>query len=214
MQGMSKGRMEAKGNIISKFIENAEVKAGGYINTEAILHSNVSAQGEITVSGKKGNISGGAVRSATAITANTVGSTMGSNTLLEVGIDPEILEEYRSLEKNIMSMNSNKDKMMPILETFKKKLSSGEKLSQDKLNYVRILTQNCIDLNNKIKEDTERYDKLWACINDNESGSIKIQNIVYPGVKIVISNVVYYVRSEIHYSKFIRERADIKIVGL
>jgi len=39
-------------------------------------------------------------------------------------------------------------------------------------------------------------------------------NIAYPGVKIVISNVIYFVRNEVQYSKFIRDRADIKIIGL
>lgn len=214
IQGMSKGRMEASGNIISKFIENAEVKAGGYISTEAILHSKVSAKGEITVGGKKGFITGGVIRSATAINIKTAGSTMGTNTVLEVGIDPELLEEYRTLEKNIIRMNSDKDKIMPILETYKKKISMGNKLPPDKLEYIRLLTQKCIELNQDIKESTERYDKIWTFMNDNESGSIKVQNIIYPGVKLVISNIVYYVRNEIHYSKFIRAGADIKVVAL
>lgn len=214
MQGMNKGKMEAKGNIISKFIENAQVKAGGYISTEAILHSKVSAQGEISVGGKKGLISGGVIRSASSIVMKTAGSGLGTNTVLEVGIDPELLEEYRTLEKDIIHMNSDKDKIMPILETYKKRLSAGEKLPADKLEYIRILTEKCIELNAKMKEATERYDQIWTFMNGNESGSIKVQNVVYPGVKIVISNIVYYVRNEIQYSKFVRDGADIKVMPL
>jgi len=51
-------------------------------------------------------------------------------------------------------------------------------------------------------------------MNKNESGTIRIENIAYPGVKIIISNIVYYVRNEIHYTKFVRDRADIKLIGL
>jgi len=214
MQGMSKGRMEAGGNIISKFIENAEVKAGGYITTEAILHSKVSAQGEITVGGKKGFITGGEIRSTKTINVKTAGSTMGTNTLLEVGIDPGIIDEYHNLEKSISNKKAEIEKVLPFLAAYKKRLNAGEKLSWDKIEYIRTTTQNCITLSAEIKEENERYDKLKIDMNNNDGGSICVQNIAYPGVKIVISNVVYFVRSEIQYSKFVRDRADIKVQGL
>lgn len=214
MQGMSKGKMEAESNIITKFIENAEVKAGGYITTEAILHSKVSAKGDVTVGGKKGFITGGEIHSGTTITVKTVGSTMGTSTLLEVGIDPGTVEEYRSLEKSIMKMNTDLDKFMPILETYKKKISAGEKLSQDKIEYIRMATTNCINLRTQIKEETTRYERLRIEMSNCDSGCVRVENIAYPGVKIVISNVNYFIRNEIHYSKFVRDRADIKVVGL
>lgn len=214
MQGMSKGKMEAGSNIITKFIENAQVKAGGYITTEAILHSRVSAKGDIVVGGKKGFITGGEIRSGSTITVKNAGSTMGTSTILEVGIDPGIIEEYRSLEKSIMNMNNDMEKLLPILEAYKKKLNLGEKLSQDKLDYIRLATENCLALRNKIKESSSRYEQLHVEMNNSDGGSIKVENIAYPGVKIVISNVNYFVRSEIHYSKFVRDKADIRIVGL
>ncbi len=214
MQGMSKGILEAGSNIITKFIENAKVIAGGHITTEAILHSKVSAKGDIVVGGKKGFITGGEVRSGTAITVKNAGSTMGTNTILEVGINPEIIEEFRNLERSIVNMNANMEKLLPVIEAYKKKLNAGEKLSQDKLDYIRMATENCLALRNKIKEASSRYDKLHIEINNCDGGSIRVENIAYPGVKIVISNVNYFVRNEIHYSRFIRDRADIKIVGL
>ncbi len=54
IQGMGRGILEAKGNIITKFIENATVKSDGYVSTEAILHSNVAAKGDVTATGRKG----------------------------------------------------------------------------------------------------------------------------------------------------------------
>ena len=214
MQGMSKGRMEAGGNIITKFIENAEVKAGGNITTEAILHSKVSAQGDITVGGKRGYITGGEIRSTTAINVKTAGSTMGTNTLLEVGIDPCIIEEFHNVEKSISSIKSDLEKLLPLLTAYKKKLSSGDKVTPDKVNYLRTSTRDCIALSSDLKESTNRYEQLKIEMNNNSGGSIRVENIAYPGVKIVISNVIYFVRNEVQYSKFIRDRADIKIVGL
>lgn len=214
MQGMNKGTMEAEGNIITKFIENAVVKSGGYITTEAILHSKVSARGDITVGGKKGFITGGEITSGTAITVKTAGSTMGTYTLLEVGIDPKKVENYKAMQKRITGIEADLDKLLPIIDTYKRKISQGEIFSQEKLDYIRIATNNCIMLRKELKECQNQFEQLRAEIGNNDEGWIKVENIVYPGVKIVISNVIYYIKTEVHYSKFIRDRADIKIVGL
>lgn len=214
MQGMSRGRMEAAGNIVSKFIENTTVIAGGYITTEAILHSKVSAQGDITVGGKKGFVTGGELRSTTNIIVKTAGSTMGTHTVLEVGIDPSTLDEYRKIEQEIFSYKADRDKLIPILSNFKKKIENGEAISPEKIEYIKIATKSCVDIDEKIRQLTQQYEKLRLEMNNTEGGSIRVENIAYPGVKIVISNVIYYVRSEVHYSKFIRDRADIKLLGL
>lgn len=214
MQGMNKGIMEAESNIISKFIENAVVKAGGYITTEAILHSTVSARGDITVGGKKGFIAGGEIMSGTSITVKTAGSTMGIYTLLEVGIDPRKVEEYRGVQKRITAIEADLDKLLPIIDTYKRKMSTGEMLSPEKLEYIRIATNNCIMLRKELKDCQYQFEQLRAEIGNTDGGWIKVENIAYPGVKIVISNVNYYIKSETHYSKFVRDRADIKVIGL
>ncbi len=62
IQGMSKGILEADGNIITKFIENSEVVSGGDIITDAIMHSQVTARGRVTVVGKRGRQGDGGFR--------------------------------------------------------------------------------------------------------------------------------------------------------
>lgn len=73
IQGMNKGSLEAKGNIVAKFIENTTVRSGGYITAGAIMHSRVYAKSDVVVKGKKGFISGGEVKSGTKISVKTAG---------------------------------------------------------------------------------------------------------------------------------------------
>lgn len=214
MQGMNKGVLKANGNIISKFIENAEVYAGGYVSTESILHSKVSAKGEINVGGKRGFVTGGEIRSGTLISVKTAGSPMGTFTLLEVGIDPKVLEEFRDIEKRIAVMIADKEKLAQALLRFRSKLTMGVQISPEKKEYLKQVTQNNIMLEAQIKDSRKRYEDLRIEMDNNSSGVIKISDIVYPGTKIIISNVVYFVRDETHYSKFIRDRADIKVLPL
>ena len=214
MQGMNKGLLKANGNVITKFLENAEVIAGGYVSTESILHSKVSAKGEIIVGGKRGFVTGGEIRSGTMITVKTAGSQMGTMTLLEVGIDPKVLEEFRELEKKIAIMISDKERLVQALIMFRKKMEAGSKITEERLDYLKQATQNNIMLEAKIKESQKRYEELKIEVENNSSGSIKVSDVVYPGTKLVISNVVHFIREKTHHSKFIRDRADIKVFPL
>lgn len=214
IQGMSKGILRANGNIISKFIENAEVVSGGYITTESILHSKVSAKGDITVGGRRGFVTGGEIRSGTMITVKTAGSQMGTSTLLEVGIDPKIIAEFREVEKKLATMIADKDKVTQGLSIFRKKLEGGLQMNEEKREYLMKITQSNILLESQIVEAKRRYDELRIEMEGNSSGIIKVQDTVYPGTKIVISNVIYFVRELVQHSRFIRDRADIKVSPL
>ena len=214
MQGMNKGILKAGSNIVSKFIENAEVIAGGYINTDSIMHSKVSAKGDIVVSGRRGFVTGGVIRSGTMISLKTSGSHMGTNTVLEVGIDPTVLDEFKELEKQIVTLKSDRERVNQALAMVRKKLQSGTNISYDKLENIKQLTKTSIQLNTQIAEATQRYDVLKMEVEGSATGVIKIHDTVYPGTKIIISNVVYYVRDALQHTKFIRDRVDIKLLPL
>ena len=211
IQGMNRGRLEAEGSVITKFIESCEVISGGNVAAGAILHSKVSAKGEINVNGRNGSVTGGTLRSASLITVKSAGSTMGTHTSLEVGIDPIIVDELHSMEKEISAMENEREQLIQVITLLQKKLASGVKLPDDKRNALEIASKGSDSLEEKIVNGKKRYEELKAIVDSLEGGRVKVSNIAYPGVKIVISNVTYYVRSEQHYCQFIREGADILV---
>ncbi|MDF2510400.1 MAG: hypothetical protein K0S04_266 [Herbinix sp.] len=214
MQGMSKGTLKANGNIVSKFLENAEVIAGGYVSTESILHCKVSAKGDVIVGGKRGFVTGGEIRSASMISVRTAGSTLGTLTLLEVGIDPKLIAEFRELEKRIVTMSADKEKLAQALVLYRKRLTMGMQLSEEKKEYLKQVTQSNILLEAQLKEARSRYEELRVEMDNKSEGVIKVSDVIYPGTKLVISNVIYYVRQVVHHSKFVRDRADIKVLPM
>jgi uncharacterized protein (DUF342 family) len=214
MQGMNKGILRANGNIITKFLENAEVIAGGYVSTESILHSKVSAKGDIIVGGRRGFVTGGEIRSGTMISVKTAGSQMGTTTLLEVGIDPRVLEEFRELEKKIANMLAEKEKIAQAVLVLRKKMALNSQITDERKDYIKQITQNNIMLDSQIRDARRRYEELRIEVENNSSGSIRVSDIVYPGTKLVISNVIHFIREETHHSKFIRDRADIRVLPL
>ncbi len=213
IQGMSKGELVANGNIITKFIENATVRAGGYITTEAIMHSKVFARGDITVGGKKGLITGGEIKSTTVIAAKNIGSVMGTPTSMEVGVDPEITEEMNELDKKISEISAEVESINQVLTRYAQILRTGAKLDPAKATQVKLLAKQKDDMEKQKQEMMDRTDLLYDSINESTGGCIRVEGTIYPGCKMTISGVMTFVRAESKYCRFIREGADIKMTA-
>ncbi|MBE5929577.1 MAG: DUF342 domain-containing protein [Lachnospiraceae bacterium] len=212
IQGMSRGKLIAGGNIISKFIESAEVISRyGYVHSEAIMHSQVSAKTDVIVGGKKGFISGGSTRCSQMIEAKTVGSNMGTTTLLEVGVDPTVAEEFRRLEKQMPELEAEKATCMQNLALLAKKLKQGEQLPVDKILLLKQTQKRVAEIDKEMEEIDARLDELQDDMEMKENGMIKVSQTAYSGCKITISGAVYYVKTEISHARFIKDRGDVKV---
>lgn len=209
IQGMNRGLLKAKGDVVAKFIESANVETEANIKTDAILHSNVTAKSKVVVSGKRGLITGGVVKAGDVIHAKTIGSTMGTTTSLEVGIDPVIIEQCRIYEKQLEEIKGEEEKVNQMMALFKKKLAAGEKLSPEKLVLLKDASEKLKGLKEKENELQTSIDAIKEEIEQHEEGKVKVENIAYPGTKMVIGNVTFYVRTPTHYCQFIREGADV-----
>ncbi|MBQ9120690.1 MAG: DUF342 domain-containing protein [Lachnospiraceae bacterium] len=212
IQGMSRGRLIAAGNVVSKFIENAEVKAGGYITTEAILHSRVTATGEIVVSGKKGFITGGEIRSGASISVKTAGSPMGTATLLEIGHDPGLMEEYHRLDKELPEMEKELEKCEQVLNLLLKRMKAGETLDADKMIMMKNAKNSRDELQIKIQKTLERIEELSGDATSEAAGCLRIEGMIYPGCKVILYNNIYHVRSELKYCRLVKSGADVKMI--
>lgn len=209
MQGMNKGILIAKGNIISKFFESAKIICGGYISTESILHSDVSAKGDIIVGGKRGFVTGGQIRSGSMIQVKTAGSQMGTVTIMEVGIDPNIVAEYHEAERKLRELKEEKVKCVQIIELVRKKLANGEVVSPDKKITIQKTAQRNALIDVEMKENKEQFLALKNQIDQSNGGMIKVDGTIYQGCKLIISNVVCFIRSEESHCRFERDGADI-----
>ncbi len=215
IQGMGKGNMQAKGDIISNFIESSKVTSGGRIITDAIMHSDVVSQDNVQVHGKRGLIAGGKIRSATRIETKTAGSSMGTQTDLEVGVDPTMVDRYHAIEKDIELLSGEKEKIMQNLQVLQKRLKTKGKLDDDKMKILKANTERIKEIDAQIESGTQEYESLGAELEKNSgAGKIIVEDIAYPGVKLTISNVVTYIHTETQHSAFVREGADIRIKGI
>ena len=214
IHGMGKGRVQAKDNIITKFIENATVISGGYIETESILHSQVSAGNDIRVGGKKGFVNGGVIRAGNLVEAQTIGSSMGTLTRIEVGVDPEIKERYGELQKSIIQVSKELEQLRPILVNFNEKMQKKEPLSVERVQQVQSVARSFKEKQQVLNAQRKELKDIHEQIQMSHNAKIKVKGSIYPGVSVNISEVSMNIKSERAFSKFIKEHGEIVVRSL
>lgn len=209
MQGINKGTLNAKGSITAKYIENSNIRCNGDIQANAIMHSEVRCGGSIFVEGRKGLLVGGIVRASKEIKAKTIGSPMATATEIEVGINPEILENYRNLKIELENIKSECHKMEQLIEPLTHMRNHG-KISPDKELMLAKSLKTKTFLQNKLEHIQYEIGTLEPKIQDRMDGRVKVSNVIYPGVKLTIGNIYTYIREETKFCTAVSEHAEIK----
>lgn len=216
MNGMGRGTINAGGNVISKFLENANVTAGGYVHAEAILHSNVIAKGEVTVTGKRGFITGGVIRTPESISAKTIGSEMGVDTELEVGTDPKLTLKVNSLNAEIATLKKRVEQAEPALITLTTKIKSGEQLRPEQVLYFKQISAQYKEMKEELTAKLNEVNELMDAmdVTSGREACVKVEGYAYPGTKITISEITTVLTKPVQHGKFVKEGADIRVKGI
>lgn len=210
MQGYNKLVIDTKGNLATKFIENAIANVEGNITSEAIMHSNISSNSSILVLGKKGLIVGGICRATYEIRARVIGSTMATTTVIEVGINPTLKITHDELEIDLKRSKENLKKIeqsLKVLEVLKK----SNKLDIKKQELYGNLMKAQISLNIEITKTEEEIEKLKIQMGELSRGQVKVADTIYPGVKITIGNSFMFIKDEMKRCTFYREDGEIRV---
>ena len=210
IKGMGKGTLKAGGNIISKFMENCTATAGGYIDADAILHSNVSAGTEIHVMSRKGFITGGTVQATSKICVKTLGSAMGADTRVTVGLDTKLTARAAELSKEMMEIQKNLKTMLPVLDATKKKLAAGIKMTPDQVKNVQQLAVNVKTLQDTLNKDNEELMSLKENMTGAQNACVEVMGEVYPGTVIAISDLSMIVKDVYKYCRFSVVKGDVR----
>ncbi|MDE5907551.1 MAG: FapA family protein [Lachnospiraceae bacterium] len=214
MNGMAKGTLKAGGNVIAKFIENAKVNAGGYVSAGSILHSEVTAGTEITVSGKRGFITGGKVCAANLIQVKTLGSYMGADTLVEVGVDPNIKQRIQEIQKEMAENKKEMDALAPVLLGMAQKMTKGANLKQEQLKSAQRMMQKDKHMKKQQEEYMNEIDTLQKLLAESGSAKIEVSGEVFSGTRICIGDASMVVKNSMSHCKFIKSKGEVEMTVL
>lgn len=214
MNGMGKGVLRAGGNIVAKFFENSIVEAQGYVESESIMHSEVVAGTEVHVNGKRGFISGGKVNATNLIEAKILGSEMGTDTVVEIGLSAFAKKRYKEVGQEIEEIHKVLARAIPIMEAAKGRVDEGQEMSEEQLANVRNIYNLSKVKTGELKALVAEKEELEEKLEADKDAKVVVNDTVYPGVKVVISDVSKIIKKSVAHCKFIKDRGDVKMIGL
>ncbi len=214
VNGKGKAVLKAGGNVISKYIENADVTAKGFVETEVILHATVMAGTEVNVGGKKGLVSGSTVCATNLISAKTLGSQMGADTVLELGVNPAIKVRYQELQEQIANNQKNIKQLQPVLLASNQKLAAGVKMSKEQMKYIQEMAIAFKQLKEKVDSDMNEYEEIDNLLSNETAAKVVVKDTVYAGTKIAFNDVSMTLKQDYRYCKFVKAGGDVRMMAL
>ena len=214
MQGASRGILKANGNIIAKFLENAEVHCEGGITCDAMMHCKVYCKKDINVTGKRGLITGGYTSTYGSIMAANVGSSMGTDTTLEILGDIEMAKRLNELEETIQERALQIKNIDQVMRALAEYVRAGNRLSKDQEGKFKIASANREKMLKELENMKEEAEKISNKLTDCIDVRIIIDGKVFSGVKIVIKGMKKIMHDSISHCEFRRVGADIIMEAL
>jgi hypothetical protein len=198
-----RGYIYAKGNLNCKFIENTTVEVkGDVIVTDAILHSNVDAGGNVVVlEGKKGVILGGRIRAGGEVNAKNIGSISEVPTEIEVGVDPSLRQEMLALEEMVKIEQE---------ELRVAKLNYNILTAQGRKDEALICLKERKELEESLKNGMEALNQIKKHIAANPGGRVSVAERIHPGVKITIRTKSLLLKTDYKETTFIEKFGEIE----
>ena len=214
MNGMQKGYLKAGGNILVKFLENTRVDAGGYLETDAIMHSRVAAGTEVRVSGRRGLIVGGYVQAGTKIEARTVGAGLGALTTLEVGVNPMLRSQYSQMQEEMEEVIKTVKDAEVILYNFRDKVNQGFQYSEAQLNYIKSLQKMVKEKRAELDQMNQRMERFGNMMGLQRFAAVVVEREIHPGTTIIIGDASRTLQSVFHFCRFVREKGEITLKSM
>jgi uncharacterized protein (DUF342 family) len=213
VRGTGKAALTAKGDVNAGYIDQAKVRSGGNVAvSEAILHCDIGARGEVAAIGsKKGQIVGGTIRAGSEVLCEVLGSEMGTRTDVVVGELPEIAEERKRADENLKQFEDQLEKFEANINYLKSLQESGQ-LTEDKRETLARLTKAKFQIKAQHDATQKRLAELSDELEKNKtSGRVRVKGACHPGVTVTIRGVRYIVRETLKFTKFVYEDGEVRI---
>ena len=156
-------------------------------------------------------MNGGVIRAGNLVEAQTIGSSMGTLTKIEVGVDPQLKEHYGDLQKSIIQISKELEQMRPVLVNFNERMQRNEKLSPERIQQVQTVARSFKEKQQLLNMQRKELKEIHEQIQMSHNAKVKVTGSIYPGVSINISEVSMNIKSERTFSKFVKEQGEIVI---
>ena len=210
IQGAQRAKIIARGDIYADFLEHTVAVAGGNVQANTILNSRVSADGNITLTGKKGAIIGGYNHAMKGITATEIGNAAEIRTVVHVGCEKEI---YQKVQKLRISDASQEDALREIKEDFSELIQRKKKTGKlsDALEIkLQTLEAQYNAAQKELETTRKELRKLEAQIEEGQGSEILVNGNVYRGTVVCLAQAQMPIEKDTCFMKYYQQKGMIE----
>lgn len=208
--GQGKGSIKAGHNLVANYINQANVHAKNDIIVGSIMHSSVKSDHKIICRRNKGLIVGGRIQAGELIDVNVIGNVGQTPTVLEVGISPDLINEYAAIKEKIVQLESDLDKANKALAVLNRQLVEQRgSLPPDKMALRNNLSAAVITIEKGLPELQHRKVEIEESLEMISQARINVQSIAFPGTKLVFGKYVRYLKNEYSRMTFYLQEGEI-----
>lgn len=188
-------RVQAGANLSCRFVEGSEVKAGGDVMVaDAILNAQVTAGGNLAVTGRRGTIVGGRIRARSEVSTRYLGSPACGPVEVEVGLGTQGLEELERLQRENQRVEERLLRANQTL-SYLREIAARPGYQADPGHTWQL--QQALRHQKEFQAEREvlvkRLEELREIARAEQACRIRAFEMVYPSVRIVIGSGKYLV---------------------
>lgn len=207
IQGHDDAVVTVSGNVVTNFINAANLNVSGDIETNAITSSVIKCDGNVELKGKKGQLIGGELTCKGNLVAKTVGSELEVITDIKLGIDAELVDEMKELTTEIKSIGTEIENQGKEVVTLANRLKVNP--DDEKIKFVMLKLKASYDqLQTVLKEKKARYNMLQEYANKVSGAALKA-GLIYPGVKVRIGSSNYFVKNALTNTIIKKDKGEV-----
>lgn len=209
MQGSGIGKVKCGGNLMAKFLEQTEVRAGGDVSSNAILNCNIESGGSIVVSGTRGTILGGKATAVEKIEAYSLGNKVGMKTFIVVGLEEEFKVAMSSVDEEIKESKERLADYARDLDRLTQQMitSKNPALAKEKMECMR----NKITEQSVLNELIAKKESLSDIRERSAEGFINVISSANVGTVITINGLTEVINSEYKNVTITRTPKELRI---
>lgn len=205
-----KGFVKAGQDIFTSFIVNGMVHAEGNLTvSQSIMHSQITAGGNIECGGAKGLIVGGMLQAGNTLKCRTIGNSMTTSTTIEVGSNPKLsnrLKEIQHETNELATTLSKTDQALQVLDQLNRQLG---KLSPDKKELQIKLENTKLQIERKKKDLKSEKTEIEEELKEEIKSCIEVTGIIYPGTKLIFGKYVKFIKDNQQRMRFSLKQREI-----
>ena len=131
-----------------------------------------------------------------------------------MGIDPDRMDRYHSLEKGVEEKTDELEEIKKNLITFQKRVKAGVKMDKEKLTMIQNSKITYTNNEKYIEEAKKEMEIILAELEKAKGGTVQVSGTAHSGVTVIIAGIKHRITDDIKYARFVKEGPDIRIQAL